>query len=154
MTLFALLFIVGCFQEKPDTTIAPVDSLKAHLVKNYSSLKIRSMPEAFAGLVSDPARQKEIIDKARGSYVEMNIQDIYLLTGTTAESNESVIGSLIHFNDSMTLEEAKAQLAKDSNFKNQALDIYMNKNFAFVVATINGKKLTPKSIITAFESFK
>ena len=154
ITLFALLFFAGCFQGKPDTTMAPIDALKAHMVKNYSSLKISSMAEAFAGLVSEPADQKEIIDKAKASYVGMNIQEIYLLTGPTAESNESVIGSLIHFNDSLTSEAAKMQLAKDSNFKNQALDIYMNKNFAFVVATINGKKVTPKSIITAFENFK
>ena len=152
--LFALLFFAGCFQEKPDTAMAPIDSLKVHLVHNYSSLKINPMAEAFAGLVADPAEQADIINNAKASYVEMNIQEIYLLTGTTAESNESVIGSLIHFNDSLTLEEAKEQLAKDSNFKNQALDIYMNKNFAFVVATINGKKVTPKSIITAFEKFK
>lgn len=154
ITLFALLFFAGCFQEKSDTKMTPIDTLKAHLVGNYSSLKINPMAETFAGLVADPAERVEVINKAKAGYVKMNIQEIYLLTGTTAESNESVIGSLIHFNDSLTLEEAKEQLAKDSNFKDQALDIHMNKNFAFVVATINGKKVTPKSIITAFENFK
>ncbi len=152
--LVALLVFTGCFQGKSDNNVSPIDTLKAYLVKNYSTLKISPMAEAFAGLVSNPAKQKEIIDKAKASYVEMNIQEIYLLTATNAENNESVIGSLIHFNDSLTLEEAQEQLEKDSNFENQALDIYMNKNFAFVVATINGKRVTPKSIITAFKNFK
>ncbi len=154
IALAALLFFAGCFQEKTDSNVSPIDALKAHLVKNYPKLKINPMALAFAALASDPVQQKKIIDKAKASYAENNIQEIYLLTGITAENNENVIGSLIHFNDSLTLEEAQEQLAKDSNFENQALDIYLNKNFAFVVATINGKKVTPKSVITAFENFK
>lgn len=154
IALFSLLFVTGCFQEKNDSKVSPIDALKAHLVKNYPTLKINPIALAFAALVSDPAQQKKIIDKAKVSYAENNIQEIYLLTAMTAENNENVIGSLIHFNDSLTLEEAQAQLAKDSNFENQALDIYMNKNFAFVAATINGKRVTPKSVITAFENFK
>ena len=152
--LIAILLFSGCSQQKSDKGDTGIDSLKAHLVKNYSTLKINSMAEAFAGLASDPVQQQEIIDNAKASYAEMKIQEIYLVTGTTAESNESVIGSLIHFNNTMTLEEAKAELAKDSNFKSQEMDIFMNKNFAFAVATINGKRVTPKSVITAFKSFK
>lgn len=148
-----VLILSGCFQDKTENALPPIEALKAHLMKNYSSLKISPMAEAFAGLAEDPAQREEIIKNAKAGYTEMKIQEIYLLTGPTAESNESVIGSLIHFNDSLTLEEAKAELAKDSNFKEQALDIYMNKNFAFVIATINGKKVTPQAVIDAFKKF-
>ncbi len=152
--LIALLIFAGCPQGKSEKNVAGIDALKAHLVKNYSSIKINPLAEAFAGLVSDPVQQQEIIDKAKAGYVDMNIQDIYLVSGPTAESNEAVFGSLIHFNNAMTIDEAKAQLAKDSNFKDQEMDIVMNKNFAFAVATMNGKKAAPKSVITAFESYK
>ncbi len=152
--LIAILVLAGCSRGKSDNNLTRIDALKAHLVKNYSTLKIDSMVEAYAGLVADPAQQQQIIDDAKAGYAEMQIQDIYLLTGTTAVSNESVIGSLIHFKDTMTLEEARTQLAKDSNFKDQETDIFMNENFAFAVATINGKRVTPKSVIAAFQSFK
>ncbi len=152
--LISILFLVGCSKEKSDNSPASIDSLKIHMLKSDSTLKINSMVEAFAELVSDPVQQKEMIDKAKAGYAEMNIEGIYLVTGATAESNESILGSLIHFSNAMTLDEAKAQLAKDDNFKGQPMEIYMNRNFAFAVSTINGKIITPKSIITTFQNFK
>ncbi len=151
--LIAILFFAGCQKGKSDNNAATIDSLKTHMYKSDSTLKINSMVEAFAGLVSDPTQQQEMVDNARAGYANMNIQEIYLVTGATAESNESILGSLIHFNKAMTLDEAKTQLAKDDNFKNQTMDIFMNGNFAFAVSTVNGKRITPESVVTRFQNF-
>ncbi len=148
----AVLLAAGCSKPKQDNS-DNIDALKAHMVKNDQSVKINSMVEAFAGLVADEAQQKEMIDKAKEAYATMNIKEIYLVTGSTAESNEAIIGSLIHFKTAMTIEEAKKQLGKDDQFKNQDMDLVMNGNFAFATSTMNGKKVTPKSIVTAFKAF-
>lgn len=153
-TLMACIIVAtGCSKGKTDNS-DNFNALKAHLLNANQTLTINPMAEAFAGLVEDPVEQQKMIDEAKAGYAKINIKNIYLVTGATFESNETVLGSLIHFQSALTLDEAKAQLAKDDKYKNQPMDIYMNGHFAFAVATINGKRVTPESVITAFKNFK
>ncbi|MBU1170144.1 MAG: hypothetical protein KKD44_11325 [Proteobacteria bacterium] len=152
LTLLSILCISGCTNVATDNS-DDIDALKAHMIKSDSSIKINPMAETVASLIADPTQQQEMLDEAKARYAQMDIKDIYLVTGATFESNETVIGSLVHFNKKLTLDEAKAQLAKDETFKDQLVGVFMNGNFAFSVATLDGKTVTPKSVITAFTNF-
>ena len=153
LTVLAFVWALGCSQVKTDNS-DNIEALTAHLVKLDRTIKVTPMIDAFAGLIQDPEQKKKMIDEAGEGYARMNIKNIYLVTGATAETNETVIGSLIHFKDDLTLDQAKALLAKDENYKKQDLDMVMNGHFAFAVSTINGKTVTPKSVLAAFKDFK
>ncbi len=153
MILIALTFMAGCTKGDANKPVG-IEALKLHLKKTESTVTLTPMADAFADLVADPAEKQQMLDNAKTSYDLIGVEQMYLVTATTATSNDSLIGSLIEFKMAMTLDEAKAQLAKDENFKDPNIDIFMNGKFAYAVSTMNGKRMTPKSILTAFQNFK
>lgn len=153
LILMALAWMTGCTKGTVDNS-DNIEALKAHMKKHDQTIRITPMVEAITGLVADEAQKQDIIAKANESYTRLGIKNIYLVTGATAETNETVLGSLIHFTKAMTLEEATALLAQDDNFNGQTQGMVVNGHFAYAVSSIGGKTITPKAVLAAFQNFK
>ncbi len=152
ITLLSALFIAGCSKTETENKATSVDLLKKHLAKTDPTIKVNPLAETYAGFEKDPARKKAIIEKAKSAYYEMNIKEIFLVTGTV-DGKENVIGSVIQFKKFITPEEAETQLARDSFFKENKVDFIIKDNFALATTTINRKITTPEAIINAFKSY-
>lgn len=149
----ALACVSGCSKMKAGNSDT-IEALKAHMTRHDKSIRITSMAEAFAGLMTDEAKKQEMMAKINEGYTNMGIHAIYLVTGATAETNETVLGSLIHFNKAMTLSEARALLEQDDTYKGQTQGMIINGHFALAPATADGKTVTPKAVLAAFQDFK
>ncbi len=150
ITLISLVFIAACSK---GNEVATTESLTNHLVKTDPTIKLNPLVEAFSALEKDPEKKKEMIEKAKAHYAKLNVKNMYLVSGSV-DGKENVVGSLIEFTKVLTSEEANAQLSQDSFYKNQEVNLIMNGNFAFSVSEMNGKTMTPDSIIAAFKNFK